>query len=127
MRKPYTADRAYRLSVLPLGIFMVLAGIAGPAWAVFAPVHSFWTFVPEPTNPLVKRLVLGGTSLPLLPLGIGVCLRSKLAWWGFFAWMATRCWCFTIAPFAAVPHLNRSESCSLPTFLRPKKNDWQDC
>jgi hypothetical protein len=84
MGKPYTPERAYRWSVLPLGIFMIFSGIVLPSAAMFLPSDAI--VVPPFSDPWTKRVVFCGASLPLLPLGIGFCLRNKLAWWGFFAW-----------------------------------------
>lgn len=84
MARPYTSDRAYRSSVLPLGVFMVFGGIVLPVSAVLMPAEQI--FVPPLTDPWLTRVVFGGMSLFLLPLGVGFCLRSKVAWYGFFAW-----------------------------------------
>ncbi|MBN1395220.1 MAG: hypothetical protein JW959_09365 [Pirellulales bacterium] len=85
MAKPYTADRAYRLSVLPLGIFMIVCGIIFCASALLMWPQRI--FIPPLNEPLVERIVFIGISLPLIPMGIGFCFRSKVAWWCFFAWM----------------------------------------
>jgi hypothetical protein len=85
MRKPYTPERAYRWSVLPCGLFMIVGGIVLPSAALLMP--SYALFVPPFSDPWLKRAVFAGMSLPLLPLGLGLCFRSKLAWWGFFAWL----------------------------------------
>jgi uncharacterized membrane protein HdeD (DUF308 family) len=85
MGKPYTPERAYRSSVLPLGIFLIVGGIVLFSAAMLMPSDAL--FVPPFSDPWVKRTVFGGLSLPLLPLGLGFCLRNKLAWWGFFAWL----------------------------------------
>lgn len=80
-----TPERAYRWSVLPLGVFMVVGGILLTGAAMLMPADSI--FVPPWSDPWMKRLVLGGMSLLLVPMGIGFCLRSKVAWRGFFAWL----------------------------------------
>jgi hypothetical protein len=80
-----TPDRAYRASVLPLGLFMAFAGLILPLSAILMPAQSFLVF-PE-SERWLQRVVFGGLSLLLLPLGIGLCLRSRFAWWGSFAWL----------------------------------------
>ena len=85
MAKPYTADRAYRLSVLPLGVFMIFGGVILFTWAMLMSPEQI--FVPPFKGSLLERVVFGGLSLALLSLGIGFCFRSKVAWWCFFVWM----------------------------------------
>ncbi len=82
--KPYTPERAYRLSVLPFGIYLIVGGIVGPIAALLVPPEVI--HLPPFSDPWLKRAIFFGATLPYLPLGVGFCLRSKLAWWGFFAW-----------------------------------------
>jgi hypothetical protein len=83
--KPNAAQRAYRWSVLPLGIFMIIGGIVMPIVAMFAPANAL--LVPPFSDPGIKRFFFAGMTLPLLPLGIGFCLRKRLAFWLFFVWI----------------------------------------
>jgi len=91
MARPYTPERAYRWSVLPLGIFSIVSGIVLPASAVLMPAEQI--LVPPFAEPWLRRVALGGISILCLPIGVGLCLRSKVAWWAFFAWlMAGTAW-----------------------------------
>ncbi len=67
---------------------MVFGEIVLFGGAMLMPPDSI--FVPPLNDPWLKPLVFGGLSLLLLPLGLGFCLRSKVAWWGFFAYLLIR-------------------------------------
>lgn len=85
MAKPYTPERAYRQSVLPFGVFLIFGGIVFLAASLLMPAEAI--SVPPLHTPWLKWAAVGGLSFPLLPLGIGFCLRSKVAWRAFFVWL----------------------------------------
>jgi hypothetical protein len=80
-----TLEQSYRWSVLPLGVFMIFGGIVLFTAAMLCPAESM--FVPPFQAPWTKRLVAGGISLCWVPLGLGFYLRSKIAWYAFFAFI----------------------------------------
>jgi hypothetical protein len=82
MAVSYTPERAYRFAVLPLGIFFVLGGIVAIATAVWMPSEAM--FMPPFEDPSLKRLVMAGLAIPIFAIGLGLCRRSKIAWYGFF-------------------------------------------
>lgn len=81
----YTPERAYRWSVLPFGVFMMVGGIILFASSVLAPSNSI--SMPPLQDPWLKRVVFGGLALCVALLGLGFCRRSRVAWWGFFAYL----------------------------------------
>jgi len=64
---------------------MILGGVILFFSGFFIPTELL--FLPPLDDAVVKRVVFCALSLLYIPLGIGFCLRSKTAWWGFFAVM----------------------------------------
>jgi hypothetical protein len=85
MFKPYTPDRAYRWSVLPLGILSILGGIFFFAGAMLMPPE--FVQIPPFVDIWLKRLAMGFLCFYLVLIGIGLCYRNKAAWLGFFAYI----------------------------------------
>ena len=82
----YTADRAYRVSVLPLGIFLMFGGVVFVLSAVFMPMTPVW-IMPPFDDPWLKRVVFGGLGFLWVPIGLGLCFRSRITWFGLFTYM----------------------------------------
>jgi len=82
-RRPYTADRAYRVSVRPLAGFMVIAGLLFPVISILAPEPPY---IPFTVTPIAKRIWMAVLSVPFLPIGVGLWRKLKLAWYGMFGY-----------------------------------------
>jgi hypothetical protein len=80
-------DPAYRFAVLPLGIFFVLGGIVAIATAIWMPPEAM--LMPPFEDPSLKRLIMAGLAIPVFAIGLGLCRRSKTAWYGLFLYMLT--------------------------------------
>ena len=84
-RKPYTPERAFRVSVMPLSIFFIVSG------AVFVIVAAFvdgrFIHMP-PFGPTGAKVAFGLVGLVLIIVGAGMLRRSRLAWYGMFAYLA---------------------------------------
>jgi hypothetical protein len=85
MSMHYTPDRAYRWSVLPLGIFSIIGGVFVFTAAMLMPPESLQ--MPPFEAAWLKRLALGCLCLYLVLIGLGLCYRNKAAWLGFFAYI----------------------------------------
>lgn len=79
MKGMYTAERAYRTSVLPLSVFLVLGGtlLAACAWVVRVPITSPFPFVQSET---LNRHVFGLISVVCVIIGLGLTARNRIAW-----------------------------------------------
>lgn len=101
-RKPYTPERAYRVSVVPLafyclfgGMFMlVFAALAGTSKNVHIGEFPFISTMPG------KRFLFAGIGAYFLPIGIGLIYRRQWALWGFIAYI-TLCTVYVLVAWAA--------------------------
>ena len=82
-RKPYTPERAYRLSVRPLAIFFMAGGALVAIGSCVLPI----TWVPFVRDEWLKRLVMLASCLVSIAIGVGLYRRSKMAWYAMFAWI----------------------------------------
>ncbi len=89
-RKPYTPDRAYRVSVLPLALYCLFGGLFFLLFAVLpgesSPVYfGEFPFVPTPTG---KRICLAAIGLFFVPIGVGLLFRRHWALLAFIVYIA---------------------------------------
>jgi hypothetical protein len=85
MAATYTSERAWRFSVLPLGLLFILGGIVLIAGAIWMPSDEL--FVPPFQEPSLKRAVLAGLAIPVCMIGLGLCWRNKIAWYALFLYL----------------------------------------
>ena len=79
--RPYTPERAYRVSVRPLAVLFITAGLAVSAVAVLSPYVPEMPFVESSAG---KRILTAVLSFLLVPIGIGLYLKLKMAWYAMF-------------------------------------------
>jgi len=82
--KPYTAERAYRVSVRPLAIFLILGGLLLPALAVLCPSAPDMPFA---ESPIARRILMAVLGFFFLPIGIGLYLKLKVAWYAMLVYL----------------------------------------
>ena len=83
-RKPYTPERAYRVSVIPLALFLVIGGLFLSVAAVVLPITSPFPFV---RSELGNRAIFGAISIFLSVTGIGLWRKSKTAWYAMLFYL----------------------------------------
>ena len=77
-------DRAWRISVLPLGIVLIVCGVAAWVGAFTLPL-GFVPFIEEIEH---RRIAVVALGLASAGLGLGVLRRSRTAWRALFAYLA---------------------------------------
>ncbi len=82
-RKPYTPERAYRVSVRPLAIFFVVAGVAFCLAMILFRDEAI--FLP-PFEGIAKWAVGILIALFIGAIGVGLYFRSKIAWYAMLAY-----------------------------------------
>ena len=82
--RPYTPERAYRVSVRPLAGFMILGGLVGVAFAVLLPQPPHVRLAMTAGG---KRILMAVTSVPSLLIGVGLWRRLKVAWYALFGYL----------------------------------------
>jgi hypothetical protein len=85
VRKPYTPERAFRISVVPLSIFFI---VGGAVLAIAAAVRDGRSVYMPPLGPTGAKLALGAVGLALVAIGAGMLLKLRLAWYGLIAYLA---------------------------------------
>jgi len=83
-RRPYTPERAYHSSVIPMAAFMFFGGLIFVAASILSPLKPH---MPPIESPWLARFVFGGIGVYLSILGIGFFRLSRLALWGFYAYI----------------------------------------
>jgi uncharacterized membrane protein len=83
----YTAETAYRSSVLPLSIFLMLAGtiLAVCFWVVRIAITSPLPFV---ESEMLNRHAFGFVSLACVIIGLGLMVRNRFAWYALLVYLA---------------------------------------
>ncbi len=81
---PYTAERAYRVSVRPLAALMIIGGLVFPAVAMLSP---YVPRMPFAESAAAKRILMAVFGFFLLPIGIGLWLKLKVAWYAMFVYI----------------------------------------
>ena len=81
-QRPYTPERAYRVSVLPLGVFFIVGGAFSLVASFVLPI----VWLPFVHDERMARFLFAGVSLLLGGIGVGLVLKSKAAWYALFAW-----------------------------------------
>ena len=128
-RKPYTPERAYRVSVVPLSIFFVIAGVV--FFVVSLVVDGRHIFMP-PLGPEAASVVFGGAGLFLATVGAGMLFKLKIAWYAMLAYLVLgtpwATWAFATAPehmacptafVVAIPLFNVGVAVGLYFVTRP--------
>ena len=82
-RKPYTPERAYRVSVRPLAVFFVMVAVASCLGMILSRDEAI--FLP-PFEGIAKRAVGILIALFIGAIGVGLYFRSKIAWYAMFAY-----------------------------------------
>ena len=85
-RTHYGPEEAYRKSVRPLAVFLVFVGVVFLLASVLLPVGDI--VLPPVEKPLAKRLTLATVAVLSGLIGIGLYRRSRVAWYGLFAFIA---------------------------------------
>jgi hypothetical protein len=78
-----TAEAAYRRFVVPLSIFMIVGGMFLSVLFCFVPITSPFPFV---TSERLNRIIGLMISIFLVADGIGLLLRSRVAWYALLAY-----------------------------------------
>ncbi|MHC4505094.1 MAG: hypothetical protein ACYTFI_17450 [Planctomycetota bacterium] len=103
-RRPYTPERAYRVSVVPLSIFFVIAGLV--FFVVSLVVDGKYIFMP-PLGPKTASVAFGGIGLFLAAVGVGLLFRLKTAWYAMLAYFILgapwAAWSWATAPEEMAP------------------------
>ncbi len=78
--------RAYRTSVVPLSIFLMLGGVfaAVSVWVVRAPITLPFPLIESDD---LNRHLFGSVSLACVAIGIGLILRNRLAWYALLVFL----------------------------------------
>lgn len=89
-RKPYTPERAYRVSVLPLACYCLCGGLFCLIFAALASESSQaylgeFPFIPTRTG---KRIFFAAIGICFLPIGVGLLYRRRWALWGLMGYLA---------------------------------------
>jgi hypothetical protein len=86
VKRKYTAEKAYRIAVRPLSIFLVLAGttLAVCSWIVRVPITSPFPFV---ESEVVNRHAFGLVGLACVIIGLGLMVRNRFAWYGLIVYL----------------------------------------
>jgi len=87
MAEPYTPERAYRWSVLPFGMLLIAGGIAALLAPLYVPSDLLRLSEKPFTNSWMGRAGINAFCILQILIGIGFCLRSKVAWWSYFAFL----------------------------------------
>jgi hypothetical protein len=82
----YTAERAFRIAVLPLSIFLVLAGttLAVCFWVARVRITSPFPFV---ESEVLNRHAFGLVSLACVIIGLGLMVRNRFAWYALLVYL----------------------------------------
>lgn len=140
-RKPYTPERAYRVSVRPLAVFFVVSGVALSLAVILFRDEAI--FLP-PFEGAAKRIVGALIGIFVGAIGLGLYFRRKIAWYAMLGYFILgtpwSTWAFATAsegmalPVAFVvagPLLNVGIAIGLyfvtkPVFLRARGNGQTD-
>jgi hypothetical protein len=80
-----TPDRAYRLVARPLAVFLGLGGVGLFLVSAFSAFQI--TYIPFVESPAARRLIFEAVALLNVVFGIGIWLRSRMLWLGFFIYV----------------------------------------
>ncbi len=84
-RRPYTPERAYWTSVVPLGCLFAIGGPMMAAMVWLPMVHIGW--LPFLSSDSAKRIAFVALGLFFAVIGVGLWRRSKIAWYAVFAYV----------------------------------------
>jgi hypothetical protein len=112
-RRPYTPERAYRLSVRPLAILLVVIGIVVLVSVWFMTAVVLAIFRPLLQSQIATELIGSGIGLFLVIDGVGLYMRSKLAWYALMSGLIVAGAGQVIIVFSICPVF------SVPVFLIP--------
>lgn len=80
------SGRAYRTSVVPLSVLLMLGGMisATLAWVVRAPITSPFPFI---ESEALNRHLFGIAGLACVGIGVGLLFRNRVAWYALLAYV----------------------------------------
>ena len=82
-----TPEKAYKSSILPIGVIFVLQAVmllkVSLSWPVEQLSKAPLPFIPDP----IKKYVLIATAVLILIIGIGLFIRSKALWYVFLSYL----------------------------------------